>query len=478
MSVKRRRGSIRRATWTTSATLAVLSLGTASASAEGGRLDPAFGEDGRVATTVALEERWKDTRVQIATSSDGAVVVASGTALLRYLPSGELDRNFGRGGRLTVDAIDGLSFEFGDVAVDHEDRIVAFGTVVSDTSVWVNKYGGGFAWPAFVVVLRYDTSGRPDPSFGGGDGVVRTDLGLRPLPNTATPTSLVRTVAGEVDREDRPVLVAALEEMLQGEVRAYLGWQTRAVARLTAAGELDPGFGGGDGVALLSSVRNRGVAIDPLDSSLLAWGSPASDRQVLQVTRLRDDGTAVETYGTDGMRTVPGGGSGAAIDPFGRLLSFAGYGPRTEVLRLRGDGSVDRGFGRRGSATVRAPGGWEAFGSIAVDSGGRALLAGSGVTRALGRRGDDRPREFLSVVRLRASGELDRGFGHEGRVRTGFGTRTEIAPAHGIVNLVGSLLGGPQATIDAKGRLVVAGVARSAALPKGGLVLARYLLGR
>jgi len=73
----------------------------------------------------------------------------------------------------------------------------------------------------------------------------------------------------------------------------------------------------------------------------------------------------------------------------------------------------------------------------------------------------------LIVGRLLASGGRDREFGRGGWLRTSMGKATQL-PEPSVV---------PAATLDAKGRLVVADPARTPRLPAGGVLLARYDLG-
>lgn len=454
-------------------------IGPLGAQAKTNDLDEGFGEGGRAATAADLGGSWRNAEVRLATGPEGSTVVASDRQLIRYLPDGQLDPGFGEGGKVTLEEVEGLPFTFGDVTIDGEGRVVAFGTAVDpNTSFMIPFYfAGGLVHPTFVVVLRYDATGRLDPSFGAGDGVVRTDFGLPPNLHAerGSPPPLVRLVAGAVDSQERPVLVAALEELAPVVHSSVLIWSSSVVARLTATGAPDPTFGGG-GVIVLSSDQNRGLAIGPDSEPLLVWGDPLS---ATQVTRLRGDGTADGNYGTAGMRTIRGGGGAAVLDRFGRLLVLdrPGKGP-VHVLRLEPDGSLDRTFGRDGRATVRPPGKGAALSAIAVDARGRALVVGTRMRpgRLLTPR-FVQPREFFIVGRLRAAGQTDRRFGHQGWISTGFGRHSKIAAPQEVLAPQGWDIAGPQAVLDRLGHLVVASAAHSPQLQPGGIVLARYLVG-
>ena len=137
-----------------------------------GALDPSFGAAGIMTTDFTDlgfggDERWNAVVVQ----PDGNIVAGGKTvpsaiggdiALARFTSTGTLDPTFGAGGRVTTDvgsqhdAVNGL-------ALQPDGKIVAAG--VADNGP-----------PSNFVVVRYDTSGTPDPGFGIG-GKVFTDFG-------------------------------------------------------------------------------------------------------------------------------------------------------------------------------------------------------------------------------------------------------------------------------------------------------------
>lgn len=452
------------------AALAIAAAAPQAGVANSGQLDRSFGSRGRVATAADLGSSWRGAAVNVAAAQGDSTVVASERQLFRYRPNGSLDPEFGENGRVTVDEIEDLHFHFTDVAIDAEGRTVAFGTAEDlRTTTQIPGYNGsGPVHPTFAVILRFDASGHLDPSFGGGDGIVRTDLGLPHVweGEDHSHPALVHSVAGVIDSEDRPILMAATLEFFPDESHGHFGFASRLVARLTSAGDLDPSFGSG-GVAVLNSPANHGLAVC-FGEQLLVWS-------YTQVTRLRADGVADADYGTAGTRTI--GGREAVLDRSGRLdlLEALGKG-LARVLRLKADGSIDHSFGRAGSATVRLPGKRTGISSIAVDASGRMLLVGSTMRPRSATIGFEKPQELLVVGRLQASGRLDRSFGHGGWLTTGFGRYTKIAGAHTrLTGPIGRLVG-PQVLLDSRERLVVADAGHSPELEPGGVILARYLL--
>jgi uncharacterized delta-60 repeat protein len=457
--------------------IAAVVAAPAAAQAQPGRLDPSFGAAGRAATATGLSSSWKEATIHLATAPDGSVVIATAGQLIRYLPNGRLDRGFGTKGRVSPAEIEGLPFQLADVAIDAAGRVIAFGTAEDpSTSSFIAGYPAPSpTHPTFAVILRYGAAGRLDPRFGGGDGIVRTDLGFpyaQGMDGSSLP--LVRAIAGAVDASGRPLLVAATYGLLPDAVRAQNGWVSRLVARFTPDGTLDPAFGTA-GVTVLAQADNIGVVSGSADRPLLVWGGgPASPRPLSWITSLRPDGGIAGNYGTGGTRTVGGGGGDLALDRSGRLLVLERPDRKPpHVLRLEPDGNLDRSYGRGGRATVKGAPELGALSSLAVDAQGRALLVGTSSRSASKIPGIPHSGAYVIVARLRSSGLEDRRFGHNGWIRTGFGRHTEVASPHGT----GLAVSGPQAALDSQGRLVVAASASSPELQPSGIVLARYLLG-
>ena len=136
-----------------------------------GRLDAAFGLDGKVATDFTRLDEARAVHLQL----DGKILVAGTSGcittpcgsrvfvLLRYHSNGSLDASFGNGGQVTT------SFFVANIAtaidVAPNGKIVLAG--------WTDR--GCLACSSFLVA-RYNPNGTPDASFGKG-GVVKTDFG-------------------------------------------------------------------------------------------------------------------------------------------------------------------------------------------------------------------------------------------------------------------------------------------------------------
>lgn len=243
-----------------------------------GRFDRSFGDHGRVLTLLAGTE-WCGS-VAVLVASDRKIVVvgntsARGFVLIRYLPNGALDSEFGRGG--TVEFFDATAW---GAAFDAQGRTLVVGTK------WLTPSRMQF------LVARYDAGGHLDGSFGAGGAVS--------LHEAAVSQQLV---AAAVQPDGKIVAV--------GTSGWHSGTRTPdpakrdqiVVVRLDPNGALDGSFAGG--LLLIPSERYLwgadGVAIQP-DGKLLVVG-PVLDEgdnprtRGIVVVRLNSNGTRDSDFG-------------------------------------------------------------------------------------------------------------------------------------------------------------------------------------
>ncbi len=460
-----------------------------TAPAQSSNLDNTFGEGGRVATAVdEVAPNWSGSGpgptlrpesygyIHLAVAPDGSLVVARGNLLLRYLPDGQLDSKFGEGGKLAISTVEGLPFGLADIAVTSEDEILVFGTVVDPTiSRFISGYSPRELSPSFVTVLRLDSTGALDPTFGKGNGVFREDLDLSSTRGVPADILLAETESAEIDSEGRAV-IAVGKVGFPPAIRSTPGWVGDALIRLTPSGTLDPTFGGGDGIVegILRGSREAGLlfrdfCISTRDEPIVAVGNFTFEEGQGRtwLSRLHADGTLNRAFGQDGIAQGHGGSGRPACT---RSHIFMLQGPSTfsptredpslwKVVSRSTDGHVNRGFGRR--ASVRLRGKYSRLTSIAVDQRGRVVLAG--VLELPMQRKQGRS-TYFTVIRLLPSGRLDQSFGHDGWTKTTFGRNASIDTS--------------AAAIDAFGRPIVVGGAFASWLQPSGVVLARYLVGR
>ena len=131
-----------------------------------GTLDAGFGSGGVVRTPMGSASAQS-----IAIQVDGKILVGgqsrSGAdaewkpTIVRYNPNGSLDTGFGTDGILTAPST-GTAYgypPFADVVIQSDGKIVAFTTIGSD-----------------FALVRYDSNGSLDTTFGGGDGIATVDF--------------------------------------------------------------------------------------------------------------------------------------------------------------------------------------------------------------------------------------------------------------------------------------------------------------
>jgi uncharacterized delta-60 repeat protein len=132
-----------------------------------GVLDARFGNGGKV------RELWGDpigAARAVRATSDGKLLVAGHTmhdfALARLGATGQLDPDFGTGGKVITAINPDNDDEAQALAIEADGKIVLGG--------WVNEVGTS----ANFALVRYDASGKLDPTFGG-TGIVVTEVAAK-----------------------------------------------------------------------------------------------------------------------------------------------------------------------------------------------------------------------------------------------------------------------------------------------------------
>ncbi|MEN9314545.1 MAG: hypothetical protein RIS35_938 [Pseudomonadota bacterium] len=211
------------------------------------------------------------------------------------------------------------------------------------------------------------------------------------------------------------------------------GTQDFSVVRLTAAGGLDTSFGkaGAALLATLDSWEYAGGAVLQPDGKLLIAGSRSIGSSYdLQVVRLKTDGQPDTAFGQSGISTIDvASGSGdrggmvalqpgpTGADPW-ILLAGTSYDSTRKtyafsLVRMDGSGALDAGAGGFGNGgKVLVP-----MGSGSLNLAGLEVRPTDGSIYLVGDRfAASTASRDLCVIRLRADGTLDPGFGNNGIV--------------------------------------------------------------
>ena len=382
-----------------------------------------------------------------------AVVVLAACLAIQVTPAlaapGDLDPTFGTGGKTKMN-FDNKFAEGVSMALQSDGKIV-----VAGTAEYLND---DFA------VVRYNTDGSPDSTFGSGGKVTTPIQGYEDWGRSV------------VIQSDGKIVVAGYSD--NGSTYDF------ALVRYQVNGSLDPTFGGGDGKAALSFWFDKASSVAlQSDGKILAAGGTGSGAgdSIFMVGRFNADGTtdttfsgalglAVVNFGAtttsfanavavqgDGKivlagyvvegglkefalaRFLPGGGPDPTFGPGGMVIlnvgqynngansvvvqgdgkllvggySDNGSGQNFVLLRLSQSGILDPTFGTAGVVTTDISGTEDACTSVAVQSDGKIVAAGYAE-----RPSDGMPQ--FAVVRYTAQGVLDTTFGNMGKVTTDY----------------------------------------------------------
>jgi uncharacterized delta-60 repeat protein len=327
----------------------------------------------------------------------------------RLLSDGRTDLTFGVDGQATVDLSTNCcagSARALALLEQRDGKIVAAGSV-GYTSWWDV---GGFG--PDLVLLRFDTAGSLDPSFGGsGTVLLHTTDWVTPESKFASGGELL----GLTEQPDGALVAAGFMET------------QLAVARFSADGVLDRTFGA-KGVVTLH-VGPPGAAA--IASAVAMQG----DGKIVAAGRTRFD-CDLDDPSCERVR-------------------------QAVVARFDADGRLDPSFGTGGILLLDAG---EAYTEIA--QGGLALEASGRIVVGGNTESPDGPR-YTFVARLTAAGALDVDFGHGGvtLIDTGHGSSAPGARFGGLARTATGGLAVTATDPGADGKTVVARLADSGGHP-------------
>lgn len=376
---------------------AALIVGSAAQGTAGqpGELDRSFSGDGRALTDFGGRD---DQARAVAVQENGRILVAGRAgipdhgrrpALVRYRPNGRLDRSFAGDGKAVLRRCPSESAHVA-LALEPSGKLLVATACLFDL--------------ADLVLARFLPNGRLDRSFGRR-GMTRLGIDGVPEANAiaTTPNGKIVVVGSTGDRE-RLIL-----------------------ARFRRSGRVDRTFAQ-DGKLVTdfetgTYVRGDDLAIQR-DGKLVVSGTVGNNWMVARFLRrgaldpeFADEGIALSAP------LLIGEAFGLALDGKGRILvGGTDYGgpqvTRFALARYRRNGSLDPTFGGDGAVHTRfgedRPA--EAY-DLALQPNRKIVLAGTGAGPRLD---PDYRLPRFALARYRPNGALDRSFGDEGRVLTGF----------------------------------------------------------
>ena len=336
-----------------------------------GSLDPNFGDGGKVAIPFSSDVDLVDAAWSVSMRPDGGVYVAGETCDADYIicdfalaglnPDGSLDENFGTDGLVITSTGEETDYGWPRRNVVQADGKVVVGGV---------SYNDGEDFD--MALRRHKTDGELDDTFGSG-GIVVQDLdGANNYPQdiSAFPGNKVLAVGGFGIFDENPFLY---------------DYDKSFMALFDSSGKLDSGFGGGDGY----------VAWDYKGTPSIAMGGVLLNDQIYilglfetscTLQRFAMDGTADTTFGDDGWV----------------IIDFP-YGGRCWDIRTTPDGKIAFDAGQ-----------FAAEEPMSVDGGGRSGVVGRSPVSPMALSVVDLP--ALTIGRYLADGTPDETFGENGIV--------------------------------------------------------------
>ena len=331
-----------------------------------GSLDTSFSGDGLLTKSFGGVDNYGS---DVAVQSDGAIVVvgsssAGGTldfAVVRYDSSGNLDTTFSGDGLLTTPIGAGIDQAY-SVAIQDDGKLLVAGYSFNGTD---NDF----------AIVRYNSNGTLDTSFGGGDGIVTTAVGAG---NDAGYSVTVQA--------DGKILVAGLS--LIG------GNNDFTLVRYNSNGTLDTSFGGGDGIATTAvGAGNDGgysVMVQADGKIVVAGTSNNGSNDDFAVVRYNSDGTldtgfdsilantlnGAPTFTEDGVAVV----LDADVQIFDAELSaLDNFSGTTLTLARNGGANAQDVFSATGTLSALTQGGnlvvgGTTIGTVTTNSGGTLVL--------------------------------------------------------------------------------------------------------
>jgi len=405
------------------------------APAQAGSLDPTFGTNGIVATSLRSASA-------VALQSDGKIVLAGAgifndglsDTLVRLNTDGSLDTSFGTGGvaNFTPPGNTAAANGFFAMAIQANGEIVA-------AEVTTTEQGGYFS---FVQVARVESNGSLDTSFGSGGFTTTTSIPF-------TPYDVIGTQA----------LALALQS--NGSILVASSY-SNLMARFTSSGQLDGTFGSGGLVNLAGQGPNTSFAptqivVEPNGKILVASGAvpPTPLVEAGTISLYNSNGSLDSGLGSAGTAASVASASALLQQADGKVVvagsltsklnlppasSAVGFG----LVRYTSSGVVDKSFGKGGVAVAdfgtNAP--LSGAFAVAVQANGE-LVAGGAAAQGPFNLSFDSP---FALARFTSSGALDTSFGTGGLVTT-----TLVSGSSGVYSYVNGL------AIQSDGKIVAAG---------------------
>ena len=378
---------------------------------------------------------------KVLVQADGKIVVAgysvgSNTgqdfAVVRYNLDGSLDTTFGGTGKVTTDL--GSADEGGwSAALQSDGKIVVVGRRFNGTT-------------DDIVLIRYNTNGTLDSSFGIGgrviydEGAYEQALGVTIKPDGEIIVVGSSNLFGDTDvfsvrfnssgtlinsegfdyygltDVGNSVAIQSDGKYLVAGYATYIdGFKYITLIRYNADGSPDATFESAGAVITAVGVADdvaQSVLVQP-NGKIIVTGYTVDDvtGQNFLVLRYNANGTLDTTFGLSGVTStdlgsLDEGAWGAALQVDGKIIvvgrRFNGSTDDLVLIRYNSNGSIDTTFGSSGSVITPAGSGVGSGWSVALQSDGRIVVTGSS---------SNVPNQDIITLRFNTNGTIDNTFG-------------------------------------------------------------------
>jgi uncharacterized delta-60 repeat protein len=356
---------------------------------------------------------------------------------------GSLDSCFGTNGQVVTDINSGQAAAYA-TALQPDGKLIVAASGPS--------YQGASSSARDTYVLRYDTQGALDPTFGSG-GVANIAF---------------------TDTCD-PIDVSAV--VLQPDGRIVVAGSDFWVSRLNSDGTLDTSFAG-IGKTRIAFQKSSGAGANAIalqsNGSIVVVGRTTNN--AFAFARLTPNGALDPTFngiGTAQIQTAKsndtyvGGGYAVAIQKVnvngitvekivaaGIRPSLNGVARDFATMRLNLDGTLDSTFGSGGMVFTDFAGLGDQAYAVTVDTDGSIVVGGHAVL------GSSNDQMKFALVRYTANGQLSSGFGTGGKVTAGL---------PGYANSIRK-----QISIQPDEKIVIGGYVQPTGLTTGAFAVGRF----
>jgi uncharacterized delta-60 repeat protein len=315
--------------------------------------------------------------------------------LVRLKPNGAIDSTFATDGYFKYDHAGESDFIYDGVILP-DDKILACGAVSNSAD------------DTEIMLLRLNSDGTLDNTFGGGDGMA------------------IHTINTGQDYANSLVVLSDGSIMIVGSTAAPGMLTTRGlIMKFDELGEVDENYGF-NGYSILAYGTDsdifKSMVVMP-DGGLMVVGySSINFSNVGWVCKVDAEGALDSTFGTSGHYIYDSGiAAFSDIEYYGTRYVVCGnrfFGSEDAVLiALEADGSLSTSFGTNGEAVIDIDEA-DATNKLFIDDQGGLIVAGSAGPSFFERN--------ALVFRLDADGVLDPNFGQSGIFNLSFANNFDV----------------------------------------------------